>query len=255
MPRGSISATLRRASSSGDTCAVGSILMPSISNVGAPHSVGTSLISEPEKREIRRERVSVPVIDRAFPGRGGVRVGLAVPEPCLDTERGSSRRALQVERAAPRARARVACCQQRQHGVSSEQGTGIVRHDRASPVATVARGPTRGGIVTHAGHAAVLRQPEATCRQTRFSVFTGSRRLPSRRARRSRHPRWVPPARASGEGRPRSGRPRPPFLRRARAGVAQWLAVASSVPLPVQSFASTGPPSICARTSGIGGPP
>jgi hypothetical protein len=47
LPRGSTSATLRRASPNGDSFDVGSILMPSISKVGAPHSVGTSLISEP----------------------------------------------------------------------------------------------------------------------------------------------------------------------------------------------------------------
>jgi len=51
LPRGSISATLRRASSNGDSCALGSILMPSISKVGAPHSVGTSLISAPPNRD------------------------------------------------------------------------------------------------------------------------------------------------------------------------------------------------------------
>ena len=34
----------------GDTVSLGSILIPSISNIGAPHCVGTSLISEPEKR-------------------------------------------------------------------------------------------------------------------------------------------------------------------------------------------------------------
>jgi hypothetical protein len=39
-----------RASSQGETCAVGSILTPSISKVGGPHSVGTSLMSEREKR-------------------------------------------------------------------------------------------------------------------------------------------------------------------------------------------------------------
>jgi len=42
-PRGCTSATLRRASSSGDAFAVGSILMPSISKVGTSHPVGTSL--------------------------------------------------------------------------------------------------------------------------------------------------------------------------------------------------------------------
>src|SRR3954462_4318941 len=50
LPRGSISATLRWASAYGETLAVGSILMPSISKVGGPHSVGTSLISEVVKR-------------------------------------------------------------------------------------------------------------------------------------------------------------------------------------------------------------
>ena len=46
-----MSATLRSASAYGDTCAVGSILMPSISNVGGPQSVGTSLISDVVKRD------------------------------------------------------------------------------------------------------------------------------------------------------------------------------------------------------------
>jgi hypothetical protein len=36
LPAGRTSATLRRASSSGDALAVGSILMPSISKVGTP---------------------------------------------------------------------------------------------------------------------------------------------------------------------------------------------------------------------------
>jgi hypothetical protein len=43
LPRGWTRATFARASSHGDTVAVGSILMPSISKVGGPHAVGMSL--------------------------------------------------------------------------------------------------------------------------------------------------------------------------------------------------------------------
>ena len=46
LPRGAMSATFCCASIQGDSFDVGSILMPSISNVGGPQAVGTSLISD-----------------------------------------------------------------------------------------------------------------------------------------------------------------------------------------------------------------
>ena len=72
---------------------VGSILMPSISKVGAPHCVGTSLISEPEIARHRRETVAVPVVDGAVLERRRPRVQCravqvkpaAVSTDCADT--------------------------------------------------------------------------------------------------------------------------------------------------------------------------